>query len=308
MLNRYIFRFFYIFVLALWPASLLASTNNDESNNTTYVTGSHPNFYKPVEQAASKTPSEIKTKQDFEKLKYSDKSVSTFNSKDRLRGSGGQRPQTKSNPASGEADSGLNNAGDCGSPAPVTTDACPGNSLGTIPAGAGCPGGLLDCGVHQDSYVCIDKNWTPVTHECCANSAANGGTCANTPHCGNNVCEAGEDCGNCPNDCQPPKAGAGCGAGCEPAGLEGMCVQSYFVGSCPAGDSGSCAAAGFNCVNGNWAINFEACCCGANVAAPVPTPPSHGCEFNNLCALTSATKCQATGADGSVCSCIPCPK
>ncbi len=95
----------------------------------------------------------------------------------------------------------------------------------------------------------------------------------------------------CP-DPQQDTTRNGCPAGCYSSG---MCIAGMFVGSCPTGETSTCAQDNYVCTVANfWSIYFTPCCCGSTPTPPVTPGPVDNC--GGSCASLPGSSCYDCGA------------
>jgi len=151
----------------------------------------------------------------------------------------------------------------------------------------------------SEDSECNDNN--PCTTDSCSNSV-----CVHTPIdgctlCGNGVCEAGEDTGNCPSDCPCVD---------DPNGW----YDSYGDGCAWYAPGSNCADYGDSYANLGTTANQACCVCGGGKptsGGPSPTPPPptdpcdpSPCENSSSCASSGTSftcDCSGTGFSGLTC-------
>ncbi len=99
--------------------------------------------------------------------------------------------------------------------------------------------------------------------------------------------------------CPPPAASNPCPKGTFTFSL--FCPSGW--GSCGYGVVPSCDPTAPN----EWFQKAAQCCAPADSTCPEGAPPVPTCFHNNLCGLTTDTKCQGAGLLGTVCPCVACP-
>jgi hypothetical protein len=139
--------------------------------------------------------------------------------------------------------------GDCGEGTVCMEGVCltPSTEPGCVPGeGAGCGGCQCEACVCELDPYCCDTAWDEI---CVGECTTECGSCVPATECGNGLCEPGEDCTACAEDCKC-KPGMKCDAG--------MCIDGDCTPDCEGlvcggnGCGGSCGTCdnGFKCEAG----------------------------------------------------------
>ena len=116
------------------------------------------------------------------------------------------------------------------------------------------------------------------------------GNACDTPDCNNGVCEAGEDCNNCPNDCRQKTKGSPnsryCCVGDLPECGNARCSESGWFCSV----SGGICISDPECDDGLFCNGAEACSAGSCQSGSDPCP-GQGCDESiDQCVTCSGNK------------------
>jgi hypothetical protein len=182
-------------------------------------------------------------------------------------------------------------------------------TVDTLVPGAGvCGDGTCDSG--EDQCNCADDCGTPPTTESsCSDGEDNdcdGATdcddsdCGGTPACpcdNDGVCEEGEDCINCSNDCISGAGGASCGNGLCEAG-DGEDCQS-----CPSDCNGLTTGkpSGRFCCGATEGCGDSRCTTGGFSCTTTPQGPSYCCGDGTCEGAEDAFNCVPDCAGGKYC-------
>lgn len=200
-------------------------------------------------------------------------------------------------------------AGSCGNGVIDGIEECDGSALGGAScSGNGCTGGTVSCtpactldfSACTGCSVCDNDGVCEVGEDCgnCANDCPSGSGAS----CGNGVCEIGngEDCLSCAADCAGVQGGkpgnrycCGDGAGTNPVDCaDARCTSSGF--QCSAGASGGWCCGDGICEGGESGLNCAIDCGAPPMCVPLGSP----CATTGDCCTG---KCKGAGGGAKTC-------